>query len=93
MKSHPHLCYNNMFVGVISFGVKSNEGPESLTRYVCGAARKFMAADKSEVDSISMSCQWNKTWTPGFQSSTLFILMFSTIMIISNDHNQHQQKF
>ena len=42
----------------------------SLGRYVCGSARKFIAPDKSQVDSISMSCQWNKTWTPGSSSQS-----------------------
>ena len=44
---------------------KTSSSTVLSARYVCGSARKFIADDKSEIDSISMTCQWNKTWTPG----------------------------
>ena len=35
------------------------------TRYVCGAARKFRLTDGSHEDFVTLTCQWDKTWTPG----------------------------
>ena len=32
--------------------------------YYCGSARKFVQPDREHLDSISMTCQWNKTWSP-----------------------------
>ena len=35
-----------------------------VTRYYCGAAREFLDKTGEHKDSISMTCNWNKTWSP-----------------------------
>jgi hypothetical protein len=44
--------------------------PASLTpfpRYRCGSAREFKKPDGSHVADYSMSCQWDKTWSPHYK--------------------------
>ena len=37
-----------------------------IFRYRCGSAREFLNNDgESHNPSLSMTCQWDKTWTPG----------------------------
>ena len=35
------------------------------SRYVCGSARKFLLPDGSRQDFVTLTCQWDKTWSPG----------------------------
>ena len=35
------------------------------SRYVCGSARKFLLPDGSHQDFVTLTCQWDKTWSPG----------------------------
>ena len=39
-----------------------------LLSYGCGTARKFLHSSGEHIDIQSMTCQWNKSWTP---SSTI----------------------
>ena len=40
-----------------------------FNRYHCGSAREFLQSDGSHSPSQSMTCQWDKTWTPTFTLS------------------------
>ena len=35
------------------------------SRYVCGSGRKFLLPDGSHQDFVTLTCQWDKTWSPG----------------------------
>ena len=35
--------------------------------YRCGSAREFFFEDDSQSETISMTCQWNKEWTPTYE--------------------------
>ena len=36
----------------------------TLFRYFCGSARKFLSVNGVHLDFMSLTCNWNKSWSP-----------------------------
>ena len=47
-----------------------------VSRYVCGSARKFLLPDGSHQDFVTLTCQWDKTWSLGIVQEIPVMICF-----------------